>query len=249
MKLKLFVLLPFVLMFVSFNAWSRDLNLVCDVWPPYQIKDNNALTGYSTELVKAVLGKMDVNNLVIKDYPWKRALHMVTTGETDGLFSANFAKEREAFAFFPEEPLIVSPWVIWVRTDSGINFKEFNDLAGLNCGVVRGYSYTPEFWDFLKSKGRFSEVADDETNFKKLDAKRVDYTVSELGNGYQILKKFNLKGITPILHTPVKKDGLYIMFNKNRVSKEFTDEFSKALKEFKDTSEYNLLYNSYFKLE
>ncbi|MDY0362752.1 MAG: transporter substrate-binding domain-containing protein [Desulforegulaceae bacterium] len=245
MKFKFFIFLSFLLAMVL-NGYAKDLEIACDIWPPYQIKTNNSLTGYSVELVKAVAGKIDGQNVTIKDYPWKRALHMVSSGEIDALFSANYTKEREDFAFYTKEPLIVSPWVVWVKEDSGIDFKTFDDLSGLSCGVVRGYSYTNEFWDFLKTKGRFSEVADDETNFKKLDAGRINYTVSELGNGYQIINKLGLKGIIPILHTPVKKDGLYIIFNKNRVSKDLVDKFSKTLEEFKKTSEYELLYNNYF---
>ncbi|MCB9480883.1 MAG: amino acid ABC transporter substrate-binding protein [Desulfobacteraceae bacterium] len=247
MKFKLSALLASLFLVFSFSVSARDLNTVCDIWPPYQIKDGGNLTGYSVELVRAVSGKMSVQNLSIKDYPWKRALHMVTTGEVDALFSANYSKEREEFAFYPKEPLIVSPWVVWVKEGSGIDFKTFDDLAGLNCGVVRGYSYTPEFWDFLKTKGRFSEVADDETNFKKLNVDRVDYTVSELGNGYQIINKLGIKGLVPILHTPIKEDGLYIMFNKDRISQDFVDEFSKALEDFKKTMEFQQLYNNYFK--
>lgn len=247
MKIKfLFVIFLFLLVPFS-NVQSKNLNIACDLWPPYQmIKDGN-LTGYSVELVNAVAGKMDLKNISIKDYPWKRALHMVASGEVDALFSANYSRERENFVFYPKEPLIVSPWVLWVKEGSGIDFKTFEDLSGLNCGVVRGYSYTEDFWDFLKTKGRFSEVSDDETNFKKLEAGRIHYTVSELGNGYQIIRELGLKGIIPVLHTPVKKDGLYIIFNKNLNSKEFVENFSNAIEEFKKTSEYQLLYNKYFK--
>jgi polar amino acid transport system substrate-binding protein len=190
---------------------------------------------------------MNLKNMTISGYPWKRAVYMLKEGQADALFSANYTEEREKYAIYPKEPLIVSPWVVWVRTDSNIQFNVLNDLKGLNCGVVRGYSYTPEFWDFLKTKGRFSLVSDDETNFKKLGAKRIDYTVSELGNGLEIIKRLNLKDIIPLAGNPIKKDGLYIIFNKKTVSVEFADKFSQVLKEFKKTKDYKNIYNKYFR--
>jgi polar amino acid transport system substrate-binding protein len=245
-KYKAFFCIVFLLT-VPLNLKSAELEIVCDIWPPYQIETDSGLTGYSVELVETVIKKIGVSDYSVKSLPWKRALHMLENGQADALFSANYTKEREDFAFYPEEPLVVSPWVIWVNADSDIKFEYYSDLAGLTAGVVRGYSYTDEFWSFLKSKGSYDEVASDETNFKKLKVNRIDYTVAELGNGYNIMEKLNIEGLKPLLDNPVKKDGLYIIFNKDRVSQETVEKFSETLKEFKKLKEYELLYNNYFK--
>lgn len=244
---KSFFLLILASFLFSVNVWAKDIEIAVDIWEPYQIRTDSGYSGYSIELVTAVMKTMDNVTIKIIDYPWKRALHMITNGDIDALFSANYTKERESFAWYPKEPLVKSQWVIWVKAGSPIKFETYADLENLTAGVVRGYSYTDAFWSFLKSKGRFYDVTDDEINFKKLHLGRIDYTVAELGNGIDILKKNHLvESIQPLTSNPIKEDGLYIMFNKKRISKEFCDDFSDKLTAYKKTTEYKALYKKYF---
>ncbi len=227
---------------------AQEMELICDEWPPYQIVENSHVTGFGTEIVKTVLERMGVNISSLNVYPWKRAITMMEKGEAHALFSANYAKEREAFARYPEEALIQSPWVLWVRED-GLKFDSFEDLKGKRIGVVRGYSYTPEFLDFIQKNAVVDDVTDDETNFRKLNGGRIDYAVAEMGNGYHLLKKLKLNRIVPIKDKPIKSDGLYLIFNKNRVSKETAERFSAELKKFKQEEAYQILYRQYFEVK
>jgi len=227
---------------------AQEMEIICDEWPPYQIVENSQLTGFGTELVKTVLKKMDVKIRTLHLYPWKRAIIMMEKGQADALFSANYAKEREAFAWYPDEPLIQSPWVLWVREKDGLKFESYENLNGKRIGVVRGYSYTPEFWDFIQKHAEPDEVTDDETNFRKLNGGRIDYAVAEMGNGYHLLKKLGLKRIVPLKDKPIKSDGLYLIFNKKRVSKETVERFSAELKKFKQEEAYQILCRQYFEV-
>jgi len=183
----------------------------------------------------------------ISIYPWKRAILMLESGRADALFSSNYTQDRTAFAFYPEEPIVISPWVMWVRDGDGSKFESFDDLHGKKVGVVRGYSYTPEFWFFVKKHQLFEEVTNDEMNFKKLSAGRLDFIVAELGNGLYLSRTLNLdKKIIPLLKHPIKKDGLFIIFNKKTVSREFVDKFSTELKEIKKEAFYKYLYYKNF---
>ena len=246
MTTKLSFIILFLCVFFCSSLNAQKLEIACDIWPPYQIKTESELSGFSVELVQKIFDELGIQIDII-DFPWKRAVKMISSGEADALFSANYTKERESFGLYPKEPLVVSSWVIWVRSDSGIEFKDYLDIDNLKAGIVRGYSYTPAFWSFLKSHKNYFEVSDDETNFKKLNVKRIDYTIAELGNGFYILKKLGLKGIKPLMQNPIKEDGLYIVFNKNKFDREFVKKFSEKLRLFKKTKEYNFLYNRYFR--
>ncbi|WDP89837.1 MAG: amino acid ABC transporter substrate-binding protein [Desulfobacter sp.] len=229
------------------QAWSESMDVACDEWPPYQVvEDSGKVSGFSTEVVKAVFERMGVTLNSLKAYPWKRALNNVQTGKVHALFSANFTQERTAFAWYPEEPLIDSPWVIWVKEGSGNTYTSLEDLKGKTVGVVNGYSYTEEFWDFVKANKAFQGANSDETNFKKLSGGRFEYAVAELGNGYHILKKLGIKGIVPVKAHPIKSAGLFIMFNKEKVSRELVEKFSQELKKFKMETGYQNLVNKYF---
>ncbi|WDP87554.1 MAG: transporter substrate-binding domain-containing protein [Desulfobacter sp.] len=220
------------LVFVT-HAESKKLTILCDIWPPYQTVENGRLSGFSTKIVSIVFKRMGADVATFKPYPWKRAILMIERGKADALFSANFTKARADFAFYPDEPIVTSPWVIWGNKDNKIEFRSFDDLYGKTVGIVRGYSYTPEFWNFAKKYNVYVEVPNDEMNFKKLNAGRIDFALAEFGNGVHIVKRLNLNKIIPFVKNPVKTDGLYIIFNKKTVSTSFVNAFSKELKKLK----------------
>lgn len=39
-----------------------------------------------------------------------------------------------------------------------LRYTEFSDLTGHRVGVTSGYSYTPEFWDFLKGNSNYTQA-------------------------------------------------------------------------------------------
>ncbi len=135
-------------------ADERAITLVCDEWPPYQVMEKNRVSGFCTKVVEEVFKKMGVKIAGLDVYPWKRAIAMLEMGKTDALFSANFTRERTAYAYYPKEPLIQSPWVVWVRKGDGFTFNALSDLKYKKVGVVRGYSYTGEFWDYIKNNAQ-----------------------------------------------------------------------------------------------
>lgn len=221
--------------------------LACDIWPPYQMYQNNELTGYSVGIVKAVYERMGIPlEQPIPTLPWSRCLSMLEDGSADAIFSANYAPARERYAAYPDEPLISTPWVIWSR--SGHRFTSMEDLRNLRIGVVRQYSYTPEFWKFIQANCRVEKVSNDETNFKKLSAGHLNATVAELANGLYLLKKLDIKNIVPITHLKIRETGLYIIFSKKSVPHAFVEEFSRELSAFKATPQFRLLHDKYIDL-
>lgn len=248
MKILTFItwMIFFSLCSVDLNAKTSVINVICDEWAPYQIVEENGVSGFSTRIVESVLEKMGIDTRRIKPYPWKRAIIMLEKGSADALFSANYTEARTEFAYYPEEMLVQSPWVMWARKDSGLKYDSLDDLKGKRVGLVRGYSYTPEFWDFIKKHASYEEVSNDVMNFKKLNAGRVDYVLAELGNGLYLAGKLGLNRIIPLKNNPVKTDGLYIIFNKKNVSRQLVDRFSDELKKFKRESLYRNLHDQYF---
>lgn len=222
----------------------KPMRLVCDVWPPYQAKAGDEVSGFSTEVIKTVYAEMGVPMAPVKAYPWKRALEFIQHGHVDGLFSANHTPERELYALFPDEMLVESPWVIWSRGSERINSLE--DIKGKTIGVVMGYSYTEEFWKFIETYCVVDRVTTDEINFRKLENGRIFATVAEYGNGQHLVKKYGFDSIKAQREIVLKKDGLYLMFNRKTVSEDFVSKFSQKLKQFKQTQKYARLYEQYF---
>ena len=117
-------------------------------------------------------------------------------------------------------------------------------------GLVRGYSYTPEFWEFAAKYMTYQEITNDEILFKMLNEGRFDYILAELGNGIHTVKKLGLDNIIiPLKSNPIKFDGLYVIFTKKNISQSFVDEFSAELKKFKQDPLYQEIYDEYFSVK
>lgn len=231
-------------LFVPASGHSQEpLKLVCDIWPPYQTHYQGTVTGFSTQVVHAVLENMGAKVESTKAFPWQRALEIIRSGDAHALFSANHTPDRETFARYPSEPIVESPWTIWTKDKE---ISQLTDLKGLRIGVVQGYSYTPEFWNFIETFCDVELVHSDAINFKKLSLGRLDAVAAEYGNGIQIVRSLNVSSIRPIKSITIKTDGLYVIFNKRLVSQSFVDTFSQHLSQFKKSEKYQNLYRSYF---
>ena len=88
-------------------------------------------------------------------------------------------------------------------------------MKGKRIGVVRGYAYTPDFWQFLKTEKNYESVTHDEQNFKKLNSGRIDFVIAEYRNALMLLKKKGLSDeIKPLLSHPVYTTDLYIILKR-----------------------------------
>ena len=233
----------------SLTAFAQQsLKIGTDDWPPYEFKQNGKITGYCTEIVEQVFDNMDVKVGELEIYTWARAEDYVFKGKIDVLYSSSKSDKREKYVHFPQEPLISSDWVMFIRKadKNKLKFNSLADLKGKKVGVVRDYSYTPEFWGFIKKEKNYDEASNDQTNFKKLVAKRFDYLVSEYAVGLSIAKDLGIDDqVIALTGTPIKSTGLYVMFSKKTIDKPFVNNFSKELKKFKTTSAFKTLKATY----
>lgn len=221
----------------------NDLIAVCDEWPPYTYISNGTVTGFSIEVVDHVFSRMKIRHEPITAFPWKRALEIFTTNHADALLTANWTRDREAFARYPAEPLINSPWILWTL---GSSIDSLDALKGKRIGVVSGYSYTQDFWDFIQLYCYVEEVHSDMLNFKKLQIGRLDAVAAELGNGLNIINTLHAQDIRPNMNVIIKSDGLFIIFNRTSISEDFVHAFSEELARFKATDTYKTITNRYF---
>lgn len=233
-----------VLLFVSLGNARKSYRVVCDIWPPYQVDEADTVTGFSTEIVRAVFQNMDLELEHITAYPWKRALSAVEEGYADALFSANYTADRTLFARYPQEELVMSPWIIW--TQKGSSIRTMEDLKDKRIGVVLGYSYTPEFWEYIETYCDVERVFSDKSNFMKLSLGRLDAVAAEYGNGMHLVRSLGLGTIQPKLDMEIKRDGLYIIFNRKNITEDFVQEFSAQLRDFKKSDQYWAIREKYF---
>nr|WP_320192386.1 ABC transporter substrate-binding protein [uncultured Desulfobacter sp.] len=173
----------------------------------------------------------------------------ILRGRIDAAFSLSSNEKRRQACYFPNESLVDSQWVLFIRKeDEGkITFTSWNDLKGKKISVVLAYAYPPEFLKFLETEQNFETVIHDRQGFQMLNARRVDFVAAEYGNALALLEELKLSDqILPLLDHPISTMKLYIAFNKQTVRQQLVDNFSATLKIFKTTPAYEQLYKKYF---
>lgn len=261
---KILSLYPLKMMTMVFIVFHHSLTIASseegiilgtDEWSPYEFilpginGEKDKVSGFSTEVVQHVLFLMNSPVKEIRVLPWSRAENYLQRGEIDALYSASPSNKRQQYAFYSAEPLVDSPWVFFIHKDQEmeLKFQSFEDLLGHKVGVVKDYSYTPEFWNFLRESGQYEIVTHDELNFKKLARKRVEMVVSEIRTGLALVRKLGMEDKIVILKgRPIKVSGLYVIFSKKTMKADFVHRFSEELKKFKNTLRYRKIYQKYF---
>lgn len=244
------VVLVFLLLGLPARAGERVFNIQCDSTPPYIYWDEseNRVTGLWAETVRAVMARLGERQEELRILPWARLLDMGLKGAVDGVFGAVRNPEREQRMWFPAEPLLEDPWVFWIRKeDAGrLAFASLEDLKGRRVGLVKDYAYTPELWAFVEQEQNHEVVVHDSLNLRKLAGGRLDYAAATLGFGTRLAREEGLDGrIMPLTGHPIVSSVFYVMFNKDRVSREWVDRFSEELAAFKATDEYRELLKKF----
>jgi hypothetical protein len=101
---------------------------------------------------------------------------------------------------FSPEPLLHEKWAFFVRaTDAGrLKFSSFHDHVGHDIAVLRGAAVSPEFWNFVRQHGNFTESGSGEANFRMLEAGRVDYAVLAFDQGVRLTIGNEAAARTPV---------------------------------------------------
>ena len=234
----------------TLNAQSKELALVVDSWPPYHFKQSDgSIGGFATEIMREVLDKMG-HTYTIDIQPFARVQMNVNKGAVDGSFTATVNEKRKTYSYFPEEPVTTSRWVFFIRKkdQSRLKIDSYEDLKGYKVAVVRDYTYTDEFWKFLKENQiQYYTVGKSEQAFKMLARNRIDYVPGAFKNTMLLLKENNLETeIIPLQNFTMKEAGLYAIWSKKRIKPTFVEQFSRALRKFKASEKYNIIYSRYF---
>lgn len=248
-----FILVLILVCLVPLAAHGGQGSLVAgtEEWPPYAYTvPDGSIQGMSTDIVRAVLGRMGVGLGELASYPWVRGLKLLEGGGLDLLYSAVYDPARLRFGRYPKTPLFLTQWVFFIRKqDAGkLRFRSMDDLDGRRVGVVRSYSYTPEFNRYLRSGGESVEVSSDRANLELLLRGRVDYAVLEYMNGLALMARDGLGGqLVPLTGEPLGVIRLYPLFNRINVSQDFVDRFDRELAAFKRDKAYDEIVNRHLR--
>lgn len=236
-------------------ALAEPLRLLAYAWSSPEDTGKDRPPEYEVQVVTQVFAAMG-QDVSFEHFPTNRVWSMVASGERDGMVNATRTSEREAVCSFPDEPLSRDRVVFFIRAaDAGkLKFSSFDDLAGHAVavreqvpGLFEQPSVSPELWKFLREHNNVVETLSAFESFRMLIAGRVDYAIVHLRFGMEAIANMGVSGkIEPLLSRSTLEDNVYVCFTKGRVSPAFVDDFSRALKKFKQTEAFQAIYSRFF---
>ncbi len=223
---------------------AKSYKIVYEEYPPYEFKSGGKLTGLDIEILNAIASKAKVSFEFV-EVPWERALHMVQTGEADGIISLFATDERKGFLHFPAEGLAYEKNIIFARKSFNGNVKTVSDLKGNMIGVTAGYSYGKSF-DTAKGLNK-DESKDQETMFKKFINNRFDLLITNELVGHYMFNTMKFKDFKALSYV-ADNQMLYMGISKKSAnSSELLNLVNKHLSDMKKSGELNKIRAKYTK--
>jgi len=229
---KLFTSLLFLLLVISGYA-KETLILSTGEWAPYTSQKDPSARVVQTIITETFrLANIDV---LYKYYPWKRALRNAEDVEVDGSLPWSKSSAREEIFHYSKEPIVITRTVFFHLKSLDFKWDTFEDLKKYRIGGNLGYRST----DVLKTNNlKLELVANEEQNYRKMLAGRIDITPSSFFVGYYIINKLFPKSKAMTFTNTTKQllpeNGVHLVIPKKHpkgkeLMKIFDEAFSKLV--------------------
>ncbi len=107
-------------------------------WPPYLGQDEPGY-GIASRIVTRAFERAGYD-VEYEFYPWSRSLYLARDGQRDGTAVWMPSEERRE-DFYISEPVIVTEYVFFHRTDMPFDWDDVQDLSGYRIGLTSDYDY------------------------------------------------------------------------------------------------------------
>lgn len=206
-------------------------------YPPFAYADeNNELTGYDVEVVKAIDEKLDGYTFEFVATPWD-SIFLALESNKIQLVADEVAKtpEREEKYLFSDESYFSAQTVIVVKSGTK-NITSLKDLEGKKVGAVSGDSYTLILEEYNKTAENKIELVYSESGspaeiLQNVQNGRLEAYVNDPIMIKAIIKKQNLD--LDVVGEPIVNDNIALVFKKDDQGEELKALIDPVLKELK----------------
>lgn len=175
------IVLALSLLTSNSSSQAQTLQIYTQAWPPYSYEHQGKLTGYSTELLKAVLleAAVDANYTTLS---WRRAYQQASTQANTLLYTTTRTPEREDLFEWIGPIGVRKLWLFKLKDRTDIQIKGVNDLKKYKVSIVRDTSSLKLVMERgLFPRNQIDEAPTTASNVKKLFFKRVDLILATNG--------------------------------------------------------------------
>lgn len=260
MKLLLVSLLILITSISKAYSETRSLNIVGESFPPYEFEYEGKIVGIDLDILKHIFGKLGIE-FSVHLMPWKRAWHEVEISRVDAILGASRKKSREPFVYYPEQDMWQSEYIFFSRgkisEPTTINYEEAI-TKHYTIGVVRGYSYHPNFWKNYPHRedgtlnSLLEEATDVQQSFLKLASGRIDLFILDKTVGLYVVNDLKLRHkITYSTETLFSKGYTMPFVQRSDYPNIYAISiaFNTLLEKMKASGEYDKIINKWMNCE
>ncbi len=161
-----------------------------DLKPWSYVKDGK-IEGVYPAIISELAKELNIK-AEFKSYPIKRCEVLMEQGEADLMIGIKDTQQRKKYIEFLKTPYrLSSAKVFYTRTGDKGKLKRFKDLYNLTVGVELGTKYFPEFDNDHKIVKEY--VSNEEQNFYKLIARRIDVLIIPEDRGEFLISTLNMR--------------------------------------------------------
>lgn len=195
---------------------ASQLSVVTESLPPLNYEERGVVTGYSTEIVQAVLQEARLTP-TIEMIPWARAYQRALQQPNTLIYSMTRTPERNAQFEWIGVLSNRQIYLYKLKSRTDIQVKTLSDAGAYKTGLVREMASAKEFM----RKGQFPDyVVDyaptDESNMKKFLMGRVDLAIFQNWSAAFLMKSQNrtMEELEPLLLLD-GSSNYYLAMSKN----------------------------------
>lgn len=209
-------------------------------YPPYYFHKDNQTLGFSIDVAELVAAELGYT-LTYQAYPWARINQYLQEGKIDMVLMYLKSEQRKAYVHYSKIPYIEESYRFFKKKGQNVNYTgDLNSIKNVPVGVIRGYSYGPDF-DQFKFNRKY--VVGSETQL--LDMLQKQRVQLILGNEAVIkfhAQTLELNNEIEEVSPKLSAASAYFAFSKNRKnSDQVADKFSNALVKVQNSSAYQRL--------
>lgn len=182
-------------------------------YPPYLWRDptdESRLIGANADLMQLLAKEIGIPIEMRYVGPWGRVQEEVRAGRVDLIAGAFWTAPRTEYMDYFHPPFHDTRSVIWVRSNSKINYTRWNDLIALQGVTVINNSFGDVFDRFAKQSLKITKVASLEQAIQMLQRSRADYMIYEDSPGQAFLAKLGLSDVKMLSSPAVANESLFL---------------------------------------
>ena len=226
----------------SLPLFSQNIQVVTEEFPPYNFSENGEVVGVSTEVVRAVFDKLNLD-ADIGIYPWDRAYHMALQQKNTLIYSILRSKKREKLFQWVDVVAPIQGCLFSLKSNENIKITKLADIKKYSIIANRTEVIAQDFLENgLADKSKLRLTISTDENFSMLLAGRVDLLASPQLSLYHLIKSRGYQPENVVVKSHCFEEGsLYMAFSLN-TSEELVKKFRQALTELKQKKKLSTYY-------